>query len=60
MDSLSTNVICVIKFFKTLTKLNIPNDVYKYMYVESPSSSTAKINVNNNQQEEVDMIDFIH
>ena len=30
------------------------------MYVESPSSSTAKINVNNNQQEEVDMIDFIH
>ena len=30
--------------------INFPNDVYKSMYVESPSSSTSKTNANKNQK----------
>ena len=44
------------KQFKTITKYTVPNDVYKSMYVESPSSFTSETDVKNNQQNELGMI----
>ena len=36
--------------------MNFPYDIYKSIYVDCPSYSTAKTNLNNNRQEECGMI----
>ena len=58
MGLLSTTALCALKQFKTLTTCNVPNDVYRSVYVDSSNSSTDKTNVINNQQGKIGIIGF--
>ena len=48
MNLLLTIVMCTQKQFRTITKLTVPCDVYKSIYVDYTSYSTDKTNVYNN------------
>ena len=50
VDILSTNEMCALKQFKTLTELNVPNNIYKSIYMESPASYVANFFLNNNKE----------